>query len=161
MSSVPLITPARPRPKNAHPVRFAKSKSDRARTAPTGRARHWSHPKCPVGSGAVSFAPGVALRAEVEKEPLGKRPRPRKRARAFGAENSPLDCFRAGSARAAPHPRLHRGCTQGVQAVTAVFRHATARFAPRCAPRLSLVFPVSKPHLGITGSDLRSDARRP
>jgi hypothetical protein len=38
-------------------VRFAQSKSDRARTAPTGRARHGSHPKGPVGSGAVSFAP--------------------------------------------------------------------------------------------------------
>ena len=185
---------------------------------PTTRARQWSHPKGPVASDAVSFAPkrrAAASGAEKRSAASTARPAqvcagvrrckrstgpfpprlrrgprltPRRLRRGQLCTQTACGCIegrkgvccidspaRAGvrgrstletvhwtvSSPAAPgtasHPRLHRGCTKGVRRATALFTDLT----PQQAPQPTLAFPASNPHPSCTGSDHRSNARRP
>jgi hypothetical protein len=62
---------------------------------PTGRARRWSHPKCPEGGRGQIVHPTRCLR---HLDPAAPAPCPRRRARAFRAENAPLERFRGAKA---------------------------------------------------------------
>ncbi len=122
-------------------VGFAQSKSDRARTAPTGRARLSSHPKCPVGPGAISFAPRHGAGGEPRKRP-SPTPSPRKRTRAFAAENSPLNCFSPAPRReAAVHP-----CNFPHYNIHSITHHRIHPMTRLLTPHIATMTELREPH---------------